>query len=414
MIKHFSEGVSVTRYPFFIMNKRILICILLLVGTVFSEIRPKLDLSGMVMVHAYADWNTDESKVIHRFESMLDLDFDLRFNERWSAWLEIEAMGMAMNGMDGMENMEGMDMGDGSTMDPVNPAVVFNGAYIQYTRSERTFFRIGDLKFFEGIFQNYYDFGDPRDDAAGISQKTIRGLEFQWSGLQLDVGFGTASNDQSCYYHFMFGEYMGMDCKDGYTYEIHAAYSFEFNDQVIRPYFDYKSYQRKDYNELYAGLDVSLSLGYFAFHGLYGFHSVFLASDDAVSNHVLLAEPSFEISRFCILGSVFYAFIDDPVRTSLEITSRPEYFFAAMEPSVAVNEYWSIGVPLELHTNSLDKKVDLGSVRVGGRFYFNVPDFKINIISMVLADIPYGDDWPSEENKNDPAFIFGVEAMFDF
>ena len=242
------------------MNKRILICILLLVGTVFSEIRPKLDLSGMVMVHAYADWNTDESKVIHRFESMLDLDFDLRFNERWSAWLEIEAMGMAMNGMDGMENMEGMDMGDGSTMDPVSPAVVFNGAYIQYTRSERTFFRIGDLKFFEGIFQNYYDFGDPRDDAAGISQKTIRGLEFQWSGLQLDVGFGTASNDQSCYYHFMFGEYMGMDCKDGYTYEIHAAYSFEFNDQVIRPYFDYKSYQRKDYNELYAGLDVSLSL----------------------------------------------------------------------------------------------------------------------------------------------------------
>lgn len=396
------------------MNKRILICILLLVGTVFSEIRPKLDLSGMVMVHAYADWNTDESKVIHRFESMLDLDFDLRFNERWSAWLEIEAMGMAMNGMDGMENMEVMDMGDGSTMDPVSPAVVFNGAYIQYTRSERTFFRIGDLKFFEGIFQNYYDFGDPRDDAAGISQKTIRGLEFQWSGLQLDVGFGTASNDQSCYYHFMFGEYMGMDCKDGYTYEIHAAYSFEFNDQVIRPYFDYKSYQRKDYNELYAGLDVSLSLGYFAFHGLYGFHSVFLASDDAVSNHVLLAEPSFEISRFCILGSVFYAFIDDPVRTSLEITSRPEYFFAAIEPSVAVNEYWSIGVPLELHTNSLDKKVDLGSVRVGGRFYFNVPDYKINIISMVLADIPYGDDWPSEENKNDPSFIFGVEAMFDF
>ena len=396
------------------MNKRILICILLLVGTVFSEIRPKLDLSGMVMVHAYADWNTDESKVIHRFESMLDLDFDLRFNERWSAWLEIEAMGMAMNGMDGMENMEGMDMGDGSTMDPVNPAVVFNGAYIQYTRSERTFFRIGDLKFFEGIFQNYYDFGDPRDDAAGISQKTIRGLEFQWNGLQLDVGFGTASNDQSCYYHFMFGEYMGMDCKDGYTYEIHAAYSFEFNDQVIRPYFDYKSYQRKDYNELYAGLDVSLSLGYIAFHGLYGFHSVFLASDDAVSNHVLLAEPSFEISRFCILGSVFYAFIDDPVRTSLEITSRPEYFFAAIEPSVAVNEYWSIGVPLELHTNSLDKKVDLGSVRVGGRFYFNVPDYKINIISMVLADIPYGKDWPSEENKNDPSLIFGIEAMFDF
>ena len=396
------------------MNKRILICILLLVGTVFSEIRPKLDLSGMVMVHAYADWNTDESKVIHRFESMLDLDFDLRFNERWSAWLEIEAMGMAMNGMDGMENMEGMDMGDGSTMDPVNPAVVFNGAYIQYTRSERTFFRIGDLKFFEGIFQNYYDFGDPRDDAAGISQKTIRGLEFQWNGLQLDVGFGTASNDQSCYYHFMFGEYMGMDCKDGYTYEIHAAYSFEFNDQVIRPYFDYKSYQRKDYNELYAGLDVSLSLGYIAFHGLYGFHSVFLASDDAVSNHVLLAEPSFEISRFCILGSVFYAFIDDPVRTSLEITSRPEYFFAAIEPSVAVNEYLSIGVPLELHTNSLDKKVDLGSVRVGGRFYFNVPDYKINIISMVLADIPYGKDWPSEENKNDPSLIFGIEAMFDF
>ena len=79
-----------------------------------------------------------------------------------------------------------------------------------------------------------------------------------------------------------------------------------------------------------------------------------------------------------------------------------------------MNEYWTIGVSLELHTNTLDKKDDLGSVRVGGRFYFNVPDFKINIISMVLVDIPYGDDWPIEENKDEPSFIFGVEAMFDF
>ena len=395
----------------YFMNKRILSCVLLSAGVAFAEAQPKLDLSGMVMVHAYADWNTDEPKVTHRFESMLDLDFDLRFNDRWSAWLELEAMGMAMNGM---EDMEGMDMGDESSMDPVNPAVVFNGAYIQYTRSERTFFRVGDLKFFEGIFKNYYDFGDPRDDAAGISQKTIRGLEFQWNGLQFDIGFGTAGNDQSCHYHFMFGEYMGMDCLEGYTYEVHAAYDLEIANQVFRPYFDYKSYQRKDYNELYAGLDVSLSLGNFAFHGLYGFHSVFLASDDAVSNHVLLVEPSFDISRFCIVGSLFYAFIDDPVRTSLEITSRPEYFFAFIEPSVAVNEFWTIGLPLELHTNTLDKKDDLGSVRVGGRFYFNVPDFKIDIISMVLVDIPYGDDWPSEGNKNDPSFIFGVEAMFDF
>jgi hypothetical protein len=155
------------------MNKIILSCVLLFAGVAFSEIRPKLDLSGMVMVHAYADWNTDEPKVTHRFESMLDLDFDLRFNDRWSAWLELEAMGMAMNGM---EDMEGMDMGDESSMDPVNPAVVFNGAYIQYTRSERTFFRVGDLKFVEGIFKNYYDFGVPRDDVAGISQKTIIGL----------------------------------------------------------------------------------------------------------------------------------------------------------------------------------------------------------------------------------------------
>ena len=77
----------------YFMNKIILSSVLLFAGVAFSEIRPKLDLSGMVMVHAYADWNTDEPKVTHRFESMLDLDFDLRFNDRWSAWLELEAMG---------------------------------------------------------------------------------------------------------------------------------------------------------------------------------------------------------------------------------------------------------------------------------------------------------------------------------
>ena len=396
---------------FICMNKRILLYVLLLVGLSLAFERPKLDLSGMIMVHAYADWNTDESNVVHRYESMLDLDFDVRFNDRWSAWLEIEAMGMAM---DGMEDMEGMDMGDDATMDPVHPTVVFNGAYVQYAPSEHLAFRIGDLNYFEGLFKNYYDFGDPRDDAAGIRQKSIRGVEFLWNGLQLNVGFGSGSNDQSCYYHYMFGEYMGMDCKEGLTYEIHAAYDLEIAGQVFRPYADYKSYQRKDFNELYAGLDISLSSEHFALHGLYGFHSVFLASDDAVSNHVFLAEPSFEFSRFCIIGSLFYAVIDDPERTFLEMTTRPEYFFAAVEPSVALLESLSIGIPLEYHTNTLDKDEDLQSWRVGGRFYFNVPGYKINIISMVLADIPDDKDWPSEGNKNDPSLIFGVEVMFDF
>lgn len=132
------------------MNKRILLYVLLLVGLSLAFERPKLDLSGMIMVHAYADWNTDESNVVHRYESMLDLDFDVRFNDRWSAWLEIEAMGMAM---DGMEEMEGMDMGDDATMDPVHPTVVFNGAYVQYAPSEHLAFRIGDLNYFEGLFK---------------------------------------------------------------------------------------------------------------------------------------------------------------------------------------------------------------------------------------------------------------------
>ena len=127
------------------MNKRILLYVLLLVGLSLAFERPKLDLSGMIMVHAYADWNTDESNVVHRYESMLDLDFDVRFHDRWSAWLEIEAMGMAM---DGMEEMEGMDMGDDATMDPVYPTVVFNGAYVQYAPSEHLAFRIGDLNYF--------------------------------------------------------------------------------------------------------------------------------------------------------------------------------------------------------------------------------------------------------------------------
>ena len=63
----------------YFMNKRILSCVLLSAGVAFAEAQPKFDLSGMVMVHAYADWNTDETKVTHRFESMLDLDFDFDY-----------------------------------------------------------------------------------------------------------------------------------------------------------------------------------------------------------------------------------------------------------------------------------------------------------------------------------------------
>ena len=128
--------------------------------------------SGAAEFDAYASMTTGDDKTLyHDYWSTLDVDFQVKFNEQWSAQVELEA--------------------DGAS---TNPGAIYNGAFVQYTQGENLTVKFGDLTFSEGAF-NYYDYDDPADYAAGMKEHDIRGLELDLYGLQLGLGFTRGDED---------------------------------------------------------------------------------------------------------------------------------------------------------------------------------------------------------------------------
>ena len=79
-------------------------------------------ISGAAEFDAYGYWkNVDKKELTHDYWSTVDVDFEVKFNEKWSAQVEIEA-----------------DEGNEA------PGVHYNGAFVQYQHSENTTFKFGD------------------------------------------------------------------------------------------------------------------------------------------------------------------------------------------------------------------------------------------------------------------------------
>ena len=118
-----------------------------------SEAKMEVKFGGEVEFDAYTGnvWVDDDLN--HSYASTFDLNFEIQFNEKWSAFVGLEA--------------------DDETTDP--PAM-YNGAYIQYQPAEFFAVKAGDLTFSEGAFVAYYDYDDPADNAAGMKEHDIRGL----------------------------------------------------------------------------------------------------------------------------------------------------------------------------------------------------------------------------------------------
>lgn len=121
---------------------------------------PEVAISGEVEFDAYTGDLFNDDEVTHSYASTFDLNFAVKFNEQWSAEVQLEA--------------------DGETTDP---AAIYNGAFVQYSRGENFAVKAGDLTFSEGAFQNYYGYDDPADNAAGMAEHDIRGVEVDFNGL---------------------------------------------------------------------------------------------------------------------------------------------------------------------------------------------------------------------------------------
>lgn len=357
-----------------------------------SKIRVKF--SGEAEFDIYTGDIINDDELNHSYASTFGLNVDVQLNEKWSAAVALEA--------------------DGETTEP---EAIYNGAFIQYAPNENFTVKLGDLTFSEGAFEAYYGYDDPADDAAGMTERDIRGVEVNFLGLQLGLGFGRGDNDIRSICSGVDEENNPI-CEEesGKNYTIHGAYEFDYAGQHLRPYVNYKSYQSTQHNELHAGIDAGLNLGGFSFRAVYGFHADYLGDDGDVvegedltsTAHSLLAEPSFEISIFQIKTSVFYAFINEGYETLEAENDFAEYFFLYGEPSVKVAEFVQIGIPVEFHTNTLDDDNDSeATLDFGARVYFNpVENLEITAFGMVGVAML--------DNESDTGLLLGLETVFGF
>ena len=359
---------------------------------------PELKVSGKAEFDAYAQASTaQDQRFYHSYASTIDVDFNVKFNENWSAFAEIEADG----------NYE-------------NPFVTYKKAYVQYNRGNNFILRVGDLTFSEGAF-TFYNYDDVGIYAAGMREHDIRGLDLQFNGFQFGLGFGRGNNDYSC------GNTVSCYDEGNKSYDIHLAYQFDIAGQTFRPFFHYKSWQIKDGNELHAGLHTDLLFGPLDIHAVYGLHADRLKKSEPNATHALLAEPTLKLGRVILKAGAFFAFIDDDLNKATIHESGnnyeiPEYKFVYSEIDFKATDIFTAGFVGEWHTNTLDNTKELGSVNFGPRLYFN-PVKNLDMTGFVKIVVPVGDDWKKGEHSNwvsttdygkDVSFNFGLETVFKF
>lgn len=349
-----------------------------------SAANMEVKFSGEVEFDAYTGDVFNDDDLNHEYASTFDLNVEVKFNEKWSAFVGLEA--------------------DGETD---SPAAVYNGAYVQYQPADFFAVKLGDLTFSEGAFVAYYGYDDPADNAAGMKEHDIRGLEIDLAGLVLGFGFGRGDNDWA-------------DEEGAKVYDVHAAYDFDFAGQHLRPFVDYKSFQTAQHNEFHAGVEAGLNIGGFGFRAVYGFHADYLMDDGDVVDgqdwtstaHAFLVEPTFEVGMFDIKTTAFYAIVDrgDAAEDASDLDNGeiPEYFFVYAEPAFKLAEFIKFGIPVEYHTNTMDDDDDSAATfDVGARAYIT-PVENLEITAFGMVDIPV------QDNEDDTAFHMGIETVFSF
>ncbi len=342
-------------------------------------------ISGEVEVDAYAYGYNSHRRFKHSLSSTFDLNFDVKFNENWSAFVGIE----------------GDDLNS-------NPDIYFNGAYVQYANSLLAV-KLGDMTYSEGAL-NYYRFDDPAVAAVGMVEQNMRGVELSIKGLQVAVGF---SADEGT------ADYMTPYATEDAAYFGHIAYDFEFAGQKVRPFVDYKGYDFGDVNKLHAGVDMNFSI-----LNLLDIHAIYAMSDDMafkaepVVSHSFAIEPTLTKGIFSLTGSVFYALLADNLDRASAI-DMPERFYIYAEPSIQFTESFKVGIMGEYHTNTLDKDNDENEFGYcGPKIYFNpTKNISMDVFGAIILPLGDGDGTGTLINyKKDDEYLFdaGAEVLFNF
>lgn len=347
---------------------------------------PNVSLAGRVEFDAFVpNWNRKGS-MPHDFVSVLDLDVKVAYDEHWSAEVEME----------GAERI-------------AYPYVYFNGAYVKY-RNGDAYVKVGDMPYTEGAV-TYHRYDNGTAFAAGMKQQNMRGLEGGFAGAVLGIGLSAEEKDSMTI--------MGAEVKDENAYFVHAAYDLEIAGQKIRPYFNYKGYDKGDYNSIRVGVNAELVFGNVKVHATYGLLDDCAFKGEPVVSHSFLLEPTLDLGKFSIKGSAYFAYLADNVKRATVI-DMPEFYYVHAEPSFLVTSAFKAAVMGEYHSNTLDRRnIQNSFAYVGPKLYFN-PNKFISLDVYGAAVLPIGDTADStgtvvKFTKDDKVlFDAGAEAVFTF
>ena len=335
--------------------------------------------SGALDLGTDSYFNTEESKLHNSFYSTFDLLFSVQFDKKWSAEAAITADG-----------------------DNTAPEFAYDGAFVQYTLADDIFFRAGDMTYAEGAFK-FYLYDDTGDFAAGMKDISLRGVEANFKGLTLAIGLTEYTSPSGSNVDENGGEDPSIS-----AYDIHIAYDLVLGGQTFRPFFNYMSYQTATENQLKTGVVAKLVFGPAEIQAVYGLYGFALGEDEPALTHTFAFEPTIQLGKVSILASVYYAMLDEDA--PYEAEEIPEYFFGYIEPGYAFTDKFSIGIPVEYHTNSLDEDTDLETFVVGPSLYYNVTE-TLALSAYANVTLPIGDDYG---DNDDAIFGFGTEVEFSF
>lgn len=318
--------------------------------------------------------NAQDNKWFHDYSSTFNLIFQVKFNDKWSAEAAISA-----------------------DDDNAAPGFAYDGAFIQYQLNDNIAIKAGDFTYSEGAFR-YYDYDDPGDAAVGMTERDVRGLELNAYGLLVGLGWGRGDDD------------CPEEAEGCTSYDVHVAYDIALGAHSIRPFANYQSYQQENANRLRAGVTANLVFGEAVNVQLaYGLATDALSEDEPKMSHSFAIEPEFNLGKVNIKGTAFYAYLADAEDNPTEIET-PEYMFAYVEPSFAINDQFSVGVQGEYHAMTTDKDADLQQVWVGPKAYLN-PTENLSLEGYFRACLPIGDDY---ENADSDDVYFGAGATVGF
>ena len=357
-----------------------------------EENGPEFKVSGFVDLEANVLAYNKDRRFRHSYSSTFDLDFDVKFNDSWSAFVGVEA--------DGLE---------------AYPDIYLNGAYLQY-RNNLLAVKVGDMTYSEGAF-NYYRYDDATYYAAGMKEQSLRGAELDIFGILFAVGFSANENTMN-----VRGS---REDDDQFAFFTHLAYDLDIMGQKFRPYVDYKGYDLDDrvnaktINKLRAGLFMDLSfLDLLDIHAGYGFFDDVVTRSEPVVSHTFLIEPVVHKGPFSLTGSLFYALLaENPDRAT--VIDLPERFYIYAEPAMQFLDELKVGVMGEYHTNGLDDdKTNNEFAYLGPKIYFNPSKYiAMQMYGAIILPLGDGDGQGTVVKFNsDDEYLFdmGAELMFSF